>query len=211
MANLNPIQLTDWRRTIAELYAEIRRHHRDPIHLQELWERFRTVKDDLFWNHPMTPLMPEQQALTTTSPFYAYDTDYSVWGTLNIDVESYTLEAELAADGLFRYTRVGKIDFELKGEAHKLNMFWIDGYGGALFLPFGDTTNGKATYGGGRYLYDAIKGADLGFDGDQVLLDFNFAYNPSCAYNHLWSCPLSPAENRLSIPIEAGEQNFPEA
>ena len=91
MANLNPIQLTDWRRTIAGLYADIRRYHRDPIHLQEMRERFRTVKDDLFWNHPMTPLTPEQQALTTTSPFFAYDTDYAVWGTLNIDVEPYTL------------------------------------------------------------------------------------------------------------------------
>ncbi len=209
MANLNPLQLTDWRRTIFELYAEIRKHNQTPAELRQKWIEFRSVKDNLFWYHPMTPLMPEQQALTNTAPFYEYDPSYCIWGRFNTDVEQYTLDTELAADGLFKYTRVAEIDFELHGTAQTLNMYWIDGYGGALYLPFADATSGQTTYGGGRYLYDAIKGADLGTRGDQILLDFNFAYNPSCAYNHLWSCPLPPAENRLAIPIEAGEQSFP--
>jgi uncharacterized protein (DUF1684 family) len=89
---------------------------------------------------------------------------------------------------------------------YSLNLYWIDGYGGGLFLPFGDASNGNQTYGGGRYLYDAIKGADLGGGTDQLVLDFNYAYNPSCAYNAIWVCPLSPLENRLPVTIKAGEQ-----
>ena len=89
-----------------------------------------------------------------------------------------------------------------------LNLYWIEGYGGGLFLPFRDATNGRVSYGGGRYLYDTIKGADLGAGSESVLLDFNFAYNPSCAYNDRWVCPLSPPENWLPQAIRAGEKSF---
>jgi uncharacterized protein (DUF1684 family) len=75
-----------------------------------------------------------------------------------------------------------------------------------VFLSFRDATGGKSTYGGGRYLYDTIKGADLGTVGGEILLDFNYAYHPSCHYNPLWVCPLAPPENRLRFPIEAGER-----
>ena len=87
-----------------------------------------------------------------------------------------------------------------------LSLFWIQGYGGGLFLPFADSTNRATTYGGGRYLYDTIKGADLGSVNAELILDFNFAYNPSCAYSPRWMCPLAPQENRLAIPVLAGEQ-----
>ena len=90
-----------------------------------------------------------------------------------------------------------------------LTLFWIEGYGGGLFLPFGDRTNGTDTYGGGRYLYDTIKGADLGGEGadaGRIVLDFNFAYNPSCAYSPRWVCPLAPPENRLPFRVSAGER-----
>ena len=84
----------------------------------------------------------------------------------------------------------------------------MEGYGGGLFLPFLDETNTNETYGGGRYLYDTIKGADLGTNGSTLVLDFNFAYNPSCAYDDRWTCPLAPRENRLSFPVQAGEKSF---
>ena len=87
-------------------------------------------------------------------------------------------------------------------------MYWFEGYGGGLWLPFGDSTNGTATYGGGRYLYDTIKGADLGASAGEFMLDFNFAYNPSCTYDDRWSCPLSPAENKLPFDVPAGERVF---
>ncbi|MDX1605233.1 MAG: DUF1684 domain-containing protein [Candidatus Competibacterales bacterium] len=76
-----------------------------------------------------------------------------------------------------------------------------------LFLPFLDATSGQGSYGGGRYLYDSIKGADLGAGADTLVLDFNYAYNPSCAYDPRWVCPLAPPENRLPFAVEAGERD----
>ena len=89
----------------------------------------------------------------------------------------------------------------------ELTLWWIGGYGGGLFLPFTDGTSGQETYGGGRYLLDAIKGADLGLShGGRLILDFNFAYTPSCALNPAYVCPLSPPENRVPIELRAGER-----
>jgi uncharacterized protein (DUF1684 family) len=88
----------------------------------------------------------------------------------------------------------------------ELELYWLDGYGGGLFLPFRDGTSGKETYGAGRYLFDTVKGTDLGMEGDRLVLDFNFAYNPSCAYDPKWVCPLAPYPNRLTAGIRAGER-----
>jgi len=104
------------------------------------------------------------------------------------------------------FTRFAQARLELQGRRLVLDCFWLQGYGGGLFLPFADPTNGTTTYGGGRYLLDTIKGADLGVDDGKLVLDFNFAYNPSCAYDPRWICPLAPAGNRLPVPIEAGER-----
>jgi uncharacterized protein (DUF1684 family) len=101
---------------------------------------------------------------------------------------------------------VGAAHFVLGGRRASLALYWIEGYGGGLWLPFADATTGVATYGGGRYLYDTIKGADLGVNESSIVLDFNYAYHPSCAYDERWSCPLAPAENRLDFAIEAGER-----
>jgi uncharacterized protein (DUF1684 family) len=87
-----------------------------------------------------------------------------------------------------------------------LDVFWLDAYGGGVFLPFRDATAGGTTYGGGRYLLDTAKGADLGSDPDgRLILDFNFAYHPSCHYSPRWSCPLAPPGNRLTAAITVGE------
>ncbi len=102
----------------------------------------------------------------------------------------------------------GRVRFTVDDQPVMLTLFWILGYGGGMFLPFRDTSNGHETYGGGRYLLDTLKGADLGRDGDLLVIDFNFAYNPSCAYNPSWHCPLAPPENWLRVPIWAGERNF---
>jgi uncharacterized protein len=95
------------------------------------------------------------------------------------------------------------------GERLTLGLYWMDGYAGGLFLSFRDATSGKETYGAGRYLFDTAKGADLGSDGDRLILDFNFAYNPSCSYDPRWACPLAPPDNRLQVAIEAGERTPP--
>ncbi len=102
--------------------------------------------------------------------------------------------------------RFGVASFELDERSLALDLYWLDGYGGGLLLPFSDTTSGDETYGGGRYLLDTVKGADLGMEDGRLVLDFNFAYNPSCAYDPKWVCPLAPAQNRVPIPVRAGER-----
>jgi uncharacterized protein (DUF1684 family) len=87
-----------------------------------------------------------------------------------------------------------------------LQVLWIDVYGGGVFLPVRDATAGEETYGAGRYLLDTVKGADLGGDADELVVDFNYAYHPSCTYDPRWSCPLAPLANRLSVPVRAGER-----
>jgi uncharacterized protein (DUF1684 family) len=115
-------------------------------------------------------------------------------------------EGDLGEDGQIRFRRIARLAFELPTGSGTLHLYWIEGYGGGLFLPFRDATCGDTTYGGGRYLYDTIKGADLGATPSEILLDFNFAYHPSCAYNPRWVCPLAPPENRLEIAIPVGER-----
>jgi uncharacterized protein (DUF1684 family) len=84
--------------------------------------------------------------------------------------------------------------------------YWLEAYGGGVLVPFCDLTKGNETYGGGRYLLDFAKGADLGSNGDEVIVDFNYAYHPSCVHSDRWSCPLAPAENRLPVAVSAGER-----
>ena len=111
---------------------------------------------------------------------------------------------------MVRYRRAGRLAFDLVGTAVALTVFSLVGYGGGLFLPFRDTTSGTETYGGGRYLFDTIKNTDgLSLEvtpgSSDVVIDFNFAYNPSCAYDARWACPLAPRENWLPVAVRAGE------
>jgi uncharacterized protein (DUF1684 family) len=103
-------------------------------------------------------------------------------------------------------SRFGRAKFTYHEVALALELYWLDGYGGGLFLPFADRTSGGETYGAGRYLLDTVKGADLGHGQDGLILDFNFAYQPSCSYDPRWLCPLAPPANRLSIAVRAGER-----
>jgi uncharacterized protein len=95
---------------------------------------------------------------------------------------------------------------ELAGEPQSLDLYWLDGYGGGVFLSFADATSGTETYGACRYLLDTVKGSDLGERDGRLVLDFNFAYNPSCAYDPRWVCPLAPPGNRLPVPVRGGER-----
>jgi uncharacterized protein len=107
-----------------------------------------------------------------------------------------------------RFHRVGSLEVPLPGGSRRLALFWLPEYSGGLFLAFRDATNGRETYGGGRYLLDTAKGSDLGGDWTRriVVVDFNFAYQPSCAFDPRWSCPLAAPENRLDVEIRAGER-----
>jgi uncharacterized protein (DUF1684 family) len=109
---------------------------------------------------------------------------------------------------MLSFDRVGWIDLPFADGLERLSVFWLTGYGGGLFLPFRDGTNGSETYGAGRYILDTPKGADLGSGASPgtMVVDFNFAYQPSCAFDPRWACPLAPPENRLERRIEAGER-----
>ncbi|MFQ5993740.1 MAG: DUF1684 domain-containing protein [Acidiferrobacterales bacterium] len=200
----DPFALTQWRHAVAGLYGHVR--EASNANGAATAEHFRRGRDALFKTHPSSPLSLEQRAAFEGLDYYPFNPAYSVLGTLDRAVEHQSEETDLAADGVLRYTRVAQAHFELGGEVGMLNAYWLEGYGGGLFLPFRDCTNGETTYGGGRFLYDTIKGADLGVTDEQVVLDFNYAYNPSCAYADRWVCPLIPEENRLELAVEAGER-----
>ena len=119
-----------------------------------------------------------------------------------------TLQLPMSTGDALSFSRLGEVRLPLPGGARTLALYWMAGYAGGIFLPFRDTTNGSATYGAGRYLLDTAKGADLGGDvaAGRLILDFNFAFHPSCAFDPRWSCPLAPPDNRLDIAVEVGER-----
>jgi uncharacterized protein (DUF1684 family) len=123
-----------------------------------------------------------------------------------VPVDPETLDIATSQNAAIRFTRFGKARFELGGQRLALELYWLEGYGGGIWLPFADATSGTGSFGGGRYLLDTMKGADLGTEGGWLVLDFNFAYNPSCAYDPRWICPLAPPTNRLAVDIRAGER-----
>jgi uncharacterized protein len=197
------LDLLDWKRTISDLYAFIQ-HAPDA---NAAWLRWRGVRDRLYATHPQSPLPPEAREGFDGCPFYDYDPSFRTIGRIE-DREPEHLDIAVSTGETFAFTRIGIVRFELGGAEHELELSWNEGYGGGVFLAFGDETTGDTTYGGGRYLIDTVKGADLGFDGDErtVVLDFNFAYNPSCSYDPSWACPLAPAANRLPLAVTAGER-----
>lgn len=194
--------LADYRRRVAQAYAELR----SASDIRSAATAFRLQRDLLFSSHPVSALDKQQKSLFTGIPYAPYDPAWRIVASIDYAVESDMFTVELDEDGTFRYQRFARVAFTTPNSHEgNLSLFWILGYGGGVFLPFGDTTNGKKTYGGGRYLYDTIKGADLGITPDHIVLDFNFAYHPSCFYNPRWVCPLTPPENRLPFAVQVGE------
>jgi uncharacterized protein (DUF1684 family) len=203
------LDLADWRRRVATLYADVRRLGSvDPASALALW---RSERDRLYRDHPQSPV-PEADRTTFRARHFAHDP------ALRFEVvmepapvaAPNALALELPNSGADRlaFRRIGRVTIPLPDRARALSVFWMEGYAGGLFLPFRDATNGAETYGAGRYLLDGAKGADLGGDPERgtLILDFNFAYQPSCAFDPKWACPLAPPENRLDVPIRAGER-----
>ncbi|GAB4568727.1 MAG: DUF1684 domain-containing protein [Anaerolineae bacterium] len=197
------LDLYDYRQRVFGLYARIRALGTDS---PEAFETFRKERDDLFAHHPQSPLDNVQKKHFAGLSYAPYDPAFRLVAPVNTQVEPVTLGIDLGTQGAFQLRRFGQVTVTLPTGMSTLDVYWILGYGGGIFLPFRDTTNGHTTYGGGRYLYDTIKGADLGITGRQMVLDFNYAYHPSCAYHPRWTCPLAPPGNRLDIAIPVGEQ-----
>jgi uncharacterized protein (DUF1684 family) len=206
---IDRLDLLDWKRRIFALYQHIRAS-RDPA---AAWRYWRKERDALFSEHPQSPIPPEDRPRFPGLAYFDYDPAARVLAEV---VPSPPTSAELPGSGpsglssdrssAFPFTRFGLARFALSGRPLQLELYWLEGYGGGLLLPFCDATSGEETYAGGRYLLDTVKGADLGVEQGRLILDFNFAYHPSCVYDLRWVCPLTPAPNRLPVSIRVGER-----
>ncbi len=193
------LSLLDWRRRVAALYTDVRAAD-DP---EAGWHTWRAGRDALLAGHPDSPLDAAARDAFAGLPFAPYDPGLRFVVPLDTDVDPERREVPTAADGVVVLDRIGRVTL---GDVGRLDVWWIGGYAGGVFLPLRDGTAGTTTYGGGRYLLDTIKSADLGGDGGRLVVDLNFAYHPSCAYDPRWTCPLAPEGNRVETPVAAGEQ-----
>jgi uncharacterized protein (DUF1684 family) len=189
---------------VSELFAELRGRAPDAETLA--W--FRGQKDALFREHAQSPIPRAERQNFAGLRYWPFDPMARVTARFTpIESPKEDSSSSRSQDEL-SFTRIGHLDFELKGQGQMLGALWIGSYANGLFVPFTDQTSGHQTYGGGRYLLDTAKSADLGSDpaADTVVLDFNYAYHPSCTYDPHWVCPLAPPDNRLAVAIQAGER-----
>jgi uncharacterized protein len=187
---VDELTLLDWKRRIFALYAEVRAAD-DP---EAAWRRWREVRADLYGTHPQSPRVGGEPG------YFPYDAALRFEAAVE-RVEPAPLEIAGSGGSTTRFRRFGVARFNDTA----LELYWLEAYGGGVFLPFRDETSRRETYGAGRYLLDTVKGADLGGTEDTVVLDFNFAFNPSCAWDDRWACPLAPPANRLDLRIAGGE------
>jgi uncharacterized protein len=189
------LSLLDWRRRVAAIYAGVRAAT-DPAAAHAEWCEARRR---LFSEHPDSA---GPEAVLQHAP---YDARWRFAVVVEL-ADPLRIEIPTATDGVVPFERVGRVRL---GELGSLDVWWLASYGGGVWLPVRDSN--PQTYGGGRYLLDTVKGADLGGEFDprtgtgSLIVDLNFAYNPSCAYDERWACPLAPAGNVIEGSIEAGE------
>ncbi|MBA2393922.1 MAG: DUF1684 domain-containing protein [Ktedonobacteraceae bacterium] len=207
------LDLYDYRCRVVSLYQA---HNQAALAGEDpraILQRFRDGRDQLFAHHPQSALDEEQRHAFSGLHYFPYQPALRFEAIIDTHVEPARLDITMNASETMTMTTVGQVRFNVANEPATLSIYWLDIYGGGLFLPFRDTTCPRESYGGGRYLFDTIKGSDFlsvpQEDGQMhIVLDFNYAYNPSCAYNSRWVCPLAPPENRLTVPIQAGEMNY---
>jgi uncharacterized protein (DUF1684 family) len=198
------IDLVDWRRRVGDLY---RTEGPDAL------AQFRRGRDDLLRSHPQSPIDPEERASFQGLRYFPPDPAYRLHAKIEPG-DGTELAIETGGDdGTIRYRRAARLVFELAGEPCRLTVLSLVQYAGGLFVPFKDTTSRNETYGGGRYLFDTAKNTDalvleITPGSSEVVIDFNYAYNASCAYSPLWACPLAPPENFLKVPVRAGEMTY---
>ena len=201
----NAFQTADWRRRMIAIYSAVRRLSQDdPRAAHQYWQRERNT---LFASHPASPILPEYRDGFKQLSVKNYDAAFRFELPVLANREPFRLEVSTGTDGVVPFIRIGSIQVPGIGE---LDVWQLRSYGGGIFIPVKDKLAGKpgGTYGGGRYLIDTIKGAHLGLDASDrtLVIDFNFAYNPSCAYNPIWACPLAPVGNTVLVDIPVGER-----
>ncbi len=198
------LDLVDWRRRVGDLYR---------IKGPDALQRFRKGRDELFRTHPQSAIEPEERASFEGLRYFEHDPSYRVGARLEPG-DGSELDIDTGGeDGVVHYRRAGTLMFRLAGQDCRLTVLSLVQYAGGLFVPFRDRTSGRETYGGGRYLFDTAKDTDglvleIEPGSLDVTIDFNYAYNASCAYNPRWACPLAPPENHLPVPVRAGELSY---
>ncbi len=201
LSAVDALDLLDWKRQVFALY-EVARASADP---REAWKHWRATRDRLFRDHPQSPLPADVRGEFTGCDYFDYDPEVRVLARIE-PAEPRRIDVAASTGATFPFSKVGTLLFALFGDEHSLTLLWNEGYGGGLFVSFQDETSGNETYPAARYLLDTVKGADLGTSGGKLVLDFNFAYNPSCAYDGSWACPLAEPESHLPIRVSAGER-----
>jgi uncharacterized protein len=195
---MDATSLLDWRRQVAAIYAEVRATP-DAHDAHQTWQERR---NDLLATHPQSPIPPAERRNFSGVPVARYDPALRFTPRVDTDVEPARIEVSTGTDGVVPFERAGVVRLPGVGE---LDVWWLASYGGGIFVPLRDTRADGATYPGGRYVIDTVKGADLGGEDGRLVVDLNFAYNPSCAYDPAWACPLAPPSNTVPVPVDAGE------
>jgi uncharacterized protein (DUF1684 family) len=195
------LELTDWRRKVNELYAAVRADP-DPAKGHALW---REGRDDLFLHHPQSPLEADDPLCRTGISYWPYDPAYRFEVEAEPVAEPAHLSVSTGGDSLAALARIGRVQLPAPVDA-SVDLWWLDQYGGGMFVPFRDGTAGRGSYGGGRYALDTAKGADLGGTAGTLIVDLNFLYHPSCRYSDEWVCPLAPPGNTVPASVQAGER-----
>ncbi len=194
---MNNFDVLDWRRQTYALYAAVRADP-DVVNAHAMWIRRR---DELLMTHPASPVPTAERANFAGADVPTYDSAFRFVVPVEPTDSSEIREVPTGTDGVVRFERVGFVDLSNVGT---LDVWWLLGYGGGFFVPIRDSD--PASYGGGRYVIDTVKGADLGGNQDGLVVDLNFAYQPSCAYDPAWACPLAGAGNTVPTAVPVGEK-----
>ncbi len=195
---MNALAVLDWRRRVAAMYADVRANP----DLEAAHRAWQEARNHLLASHPESPVPPAERATFTGVPVAPYDPRLRFTARVDTDVDPVRIEVSTGTDGIVAFDRAGVAHLPSVGD---LDVWWLTSYGGGIFVPIRDTRADGATYPGGRYVIDTVKGADLGGDDGCLVLDLNFAYNPSCAYDPAWACPLAPPGNVVPGAVNAGE------
>ncbi|MFC7214518.1 DUF1684 domain-containing protein [Saliphagus sp. GCM10025334] len=178
-------------------------------------EEKRAEKDRFFADHPQSPIPPEDREDFDGLAYFGPDLEYRVTATVDLedDPEADPVAMETTAGREVRYLRVATLAFDLEradpdlaGGRYELAAYSQDGSTAELFVPFRDKTTGQQSYRGGRYMELEVDG-NLD-DGQALVVDFNLAYSPFCAFSETFDCPLPPEENWLEVTIPAGEKAY---
>lgn len=191
-------EVLDWRRRVADIYRAVRSEP-DPAQAHARWVDDRRR---LLLGHPASPVPAPARQGFAGGVVAPYDPAFRFVVPVVTEPPPERREVATGTDGVLPLDRVGRLELPGLGS---LDLWWVGSYGGGLFLPLRDATSGGTTYGGGRYLLDTIKGADLGGDLSALVVDLNFAYQPSCAYDPAWACPLPGPGNTVAAPVPVGE------